>query len=263
MQQYQNLVDNFITQNQEILGDNLIGIYLHGSAVMGCFHAEKSDIDFLIVVKNEISDGIKRRYLDMVVTLNKQAPAKGIELSILKETVCSPFVYPTPFLLHFSIAHLTWYQENPDDYIHKMQGEDKDLAAHATVLLHRGKTLYGKEKEAVFTKVKEAYYWDSIWYDIENAEEEVTKQPMYMILNLCRALAFKREHLVLSKLEGGEWGLKVLSGKYSDLITGALEEYQGGKALCPDALHAKEYAGYMLAQIKGGEIINASHRPSL
>lgn len=250
MQQYQNLLDRFIKQNKEILKDNLTGIYLHGSAVMGCFHAQKSDIDFLVVVKKEIPDEIKLRYMDMVVELNGQAPAKGIELSIIKESVCNPFVYPTPFLLHFSIAHQSWYQENPIDYIQKMQGTDKDLAAHVTVLMHRGKTLYGKEKELVFANVEDAYYWDSIWCDIENAEEEIVKQPMYMILNLCRVLAYKQEHLILSKQEGGKWGLKNLPERYSDLILGAMEEYQGGNPMCPDGLPAKEYAAYMLSILK-------------
>lgn len=250
MQQYQNLLDTFIKQNQEILKDNLTGIYLHGSAVMGCFLAEKSDIDFLVVVKKEIPDEIKLRYMDMVVELNKQAPEKGIELSIVKEDVCNPFVYPTPFLLHFSIAHLSWYQENPIDYIQKMKGTDKDLAAHATILMHRGKTLYGKEKESVFANIEDAYYWDSIWCDIENAEEEIVKQPMYMILNLCRVLAYKQEHLILSKQEGGKWGLENLPEKYSDLILGAMKEYQGGQPLGLDELLAKEYAAYMLSILK-------------
>lgn len=250
MQQYQNLLDTFIKQNQKILKDDLTGIYLHGSAAMGCFLAEKSDIDFLVVVKKEIPDEIKLRYMDMVVELNGQAPAKGIELSIVKESVCNPFVYPTPFLLHFSIAHLSWYQENPIDYIQKMQGTDKDLAAHVTILMHRGKTLYGKEKESVFANVEDTYYWDSIWCDIENAKEEIVKQPMYMILNLCRVLAYKQEHLILSKQEGGKWGLKNLPERYSDLILGAMEEYRGGKPMCPDGLPAKEYAAYMLSILK-------------
>ncbi len=30
--------------------ENLIGIYLHGSLPMGCFNAEQSDIDLLVVI---------------------------------------------------------------------------------------------------------------------------------------------------------------------------------------------------------------------
>jgi streptomycin 3"-adenylyltransferase len=37
---------------------------------------------------------------------------------------------------------------------------------------------------------------------------------MYLILNLARVLAFMKDGLVLSKREGGEWGLKNLPEKY-------------------------------------------------
>jgi len=112
-----DLLERFVQKNIAILRDNLVGIYLHGSAAMGCFNAEKSDIDLIVVVKSELPKEIKREYMDMVVKLNNEAPAKGIEISIVRETVCKPFVYPTPFELHFSIAHLNWYQSNPDEYV--------------------------------------------------------------------------------------------------------------------------------------------------
>lgn len=252
MEEYQTLTDTFVRQSLAILGDGLTGIYLHGSAVMGCFNSQKSDLDLLVVVKNDtyLSNAIKRRYMDMVVDLNRQAPAKGIELSIVRENVCNPFVYPTPFELHFSNTHLNWYQSNPEDYIEKMHGTDKDLAAHFTILYHRGKTLYGKEIREVFSEVGRAEYLDSIWCDIENAPEEIMENPMYLILNLCRVLAYQRENLILSKLEGGKWGLENVPEKYAVLISDALAEYETNNTMEPDAQLAKEYAGYMLGQIK-------------
>ena len=38
-------------QNREIFRENLMGVYLHGSAAMGCFQAQKSDLDLLFLVK--------------------------------------------------------------------------------------------------------------------------------------------------------------------------------------------------------------------
>ena len=35
----------------DILQENLLGIYLHGSLAAGCFQWERSDIDFLVVVR--------------------------------------------------------------------------------------------------------------------------------------------------------------------------------------------------------------------
>lgn len=250
MNQYKDLLDSFVQQNKSILGNNLIGIYLHGSAVMGCFNDKKSDIDLLIVIKKDISDEIKQLYMDMVVELNKQAPVKGLELSIVKKEICNPFVYPTPFELHFSNAHLNWYQSDSKDYVTKMKGTDKDLAAHFTILYHRGKTLYGEEIREVFSEISKADYFDSIWFDIKNAKKEIVDNPIYIILNLCRVLAYKKDNLILSKQEGGKWGLENVLPKYADLISDAIAEYQTGIPMRLDKLLAKEYAGYMLEQIK-------------
>ena len=246
----ENLLENFVKQSQNILEDNLVGIYLHGSAVMGCFNEKKSDIDLLIVVGTALSNETKHRYMDMAVELNAHAPKKGIEFSIVRKNVCSPFVYPTPFELHFSIAHLQWYQTNPSDYIARMKGTDKDLAAHFTILSHRGKCLCGKEIKDVFGPVREEFYFDSIWYDIENAEEEILANPTYIILNLCRVLAYKTNGLILSKQEGGNWGIAHLPEKYRSLILSALDDYVSDKPVKWDENCARDYAAYMIGQIK-------------
>ena len=254
MEELESLLENFVRQSKNILGDNLTGIYLHGSAVMGCFNSKKSDIDLLIVVNDDISNEIKMQYMDMVVELNREAPEKGIELSIVKEAVCKPFVYPTPFELHFSIAHLNWYQSNPADYVERMKGTDKDLAAHFTVIYHRGKTLYGKEIKSVFSKVSSRDYMDSIWSDIEEAKEEIVTNTMYITLNLCRVLAYKRESLILSKQEGGEWAMNALPvSEYQKIISDALKEYRTGEVMSTDRAIVVEFAEYMLKEIEREE----------
>lgn len=245
------LLDGFIMNCKSILGNNLTGIYLHGSAAMGCFNDKNSDIDLLIVVKNDISKEIKRQYMDMVVAMNCEAPSKGIELSVVKESVCKSFVYPTPFELHFSIVHLNWYLSNPDEYIEKMNGTDKDLAAHFTIVYHRGKTLYGREIKSVFSEVSSEDYMDSMWFDIQNAKEDIIENTMYIILNLCRVLAYKKERLILSKQEGAEWAIDYISNPdYKKTILSALEEYNTGKAMSINKADAVRYAEYMLKHIR-------------
>ena len=73
---------------------------------------KKSDLDFLVVVKENVKDETKKAFMEMVVALNAQTPGKGIEMSIVKREVCDPFVYPTPFELHFSQMHIKWYSDN-------------------------------------------------------------------------------------------------------------------------------------------------------
>ena len=245
-----DLINKFVNRSKDILKENLVGIYLHGSSVMGCFNPEKSDIDLIVVVDDKMSDTTKKAYMDMVVKLNSYAPAKGIEMSIVRKEVCDPFVYPTPFELHFSAMHLKWYEDNPEDYILKMNGTDKDLAAHFTIIGKRGKCLLGLPIEDVFAVVPKADYMDSIWNDIVEAPEEITENTMYLTLNLVRVLAFAKDGLILSKKEGGDWGLKNVPEEYHSLIEDALSEYGSSTIPQYDKELSVKYAEYMLESIR-------------
>ena len=247
--QMDGLIEEFVERSKSILRDDLVGVYLHGSAVMGCFNPEKSDVDLIVVVNRPMSDPVKRAFLERVVDLNGQGPAKGIEMSVVLREVCEPFVYPTPYELHFSAGHLAAYREDPEGYIRRMQGDDKDLAAHFTIIRARGRCLYGAPIEDVFDQVPRRDYLDAIWYDVENAPEEIAAYPMYLTLNLARVLAYRTEGKVLSKKEGGEWALGNVPERFHPLLRTALADYGGDTEEAYDTEAAEAYAGYMLDRI--------------
>lgn len=58
--EYKSTLDTFVKRNIEILGENLVGIYLHGSATLGCFKPNISDLDLIIVINSNISDQIMK-----------------------------------------------------------------------------------------------------------------------------------------------------------------------------------------------------------
>ena len=247
--QTEKLISGFVERSKEILREDLVGVYLHGSSVMGCFNPQKSDIDLIVVVDRPLPEPVKRAYMDMTVGYNAIAPAKGIEMSVVLKKFCRPFVYPTPYELHFSTGHLGWYRTDPDDYIRRMNGTDKDLAAHFTIINKRGRCLYGAPIEEVFAEVPGGDYMDSIRYDVEGAADEITKYPMYLTLNLARVLAYKEEGLILSKKEGGEWALEHLPSEYRPLITDALREYSESAEAAYDDVLAKRCAEYALKRL--------------
>ena len=86
---YQTLLDKFTHAVKEITGEKLTGIYLHGSLAMGCFHPEKSDIDLIVVVSENLSDDQKGLLMQNIVLLNEEAPAKGLEISVVKKEFLS------------------------------------------------------------------------------------------------------------------------------------------------------------------------------
>lgn len=246
---YQELLDKIVAESKRIFRSELTGIYLHGSMAMQCFNPEKSDIDLIFVVEGGITDEQKLEFMNEVVKINKLAPNKGIELSVVKRGHCKEIPYPIPFELHFSNMHLQWFLDNPTDYISKMKGTDKDLTAHFTIINHCGIVLYGEEIASVFGEVPKADYIDSIWTDIEGAKEEVLDNPIYIILNLCRVAAFLKDDLVTSKMQGGEWGIDNLELKYQKLICDALKCYASDNKMVVKKEEALAFAEYMLALI--------------
>ncbi len=247
---YQNIINEFVAIVKETIGTQLIGIYLHGSFAMGCFNPEKSDIDLIVIIEETISDIQKMRLMKYIVKLNQQAPPKGLEISVIKRKYCNPFVYPTPFELHFSPMHLQWFYSNPKDYVENMKGKDIDLAAHFTIINKYGITLFGEKIENVFAVVPRQNYIDSICCDIENAQEDILEQPIYIILNLCRVLGFLMDDLYLSKEEGGKWGMGHLPAEYHTLISEAMECYTTNKEMVVKQEAAVSFAKEMMDLIR-------------
>lgn len=248
---YDELLVRFTEMSKEVFSNNLVGVYLHGSLAMGCFNPLKSDIDLILIVKNDISDTEKIDFLNHLLVLNNEAPEKGFELSIVKQAYCNPLVYPTPYELHFSSHYINWIRRDIDDYVQTLKGTDKDLGAHFTIINHYGVVLYGKPIAQVFGEVSKKDYIDSIWFDVENGSEEILKNPMYMTLNLCRVLAYLRNGLVLSKKAGGEWAVQNMPTEYRPFIQNALQSYLTDQIMDSDSECALNFAGYMLSQIKG------------
>ena len=232
--EYQFILDKIVNTSKQIFGEELTGIYLHGSLAMGCFHPDKSDIDLILVIKDSVSDGQKRRLMDIMVT----------------EEACRSREYPTPFELHFSPTHLAWYRSDPEDYIKKMKGTDPDLSAHFMIIRHYGIVLYGRPVEEVFDEVPREFYLKSICSDIESSGEEILENPLYVILNLCRVLGYAEEGLILSKKTGGEWGLANVPAAFAPLLREALECYASDREMKPDAEEAESFNKYMRQRIK-------------
>ena len=234
---------------QKILSDKLVGIYVHGSIPFHCFNWDKSDIDFLVVVSQAPSLEEKEALLAILLDLDLQCPPKGLEMSVVLEDVCSSFQYPTPFELHFSNMHKERCKADLQGYCLWMNGVDKDLAAHFMVVRKVGITLCGKEITEVFGEVPKAAYIDSIKNDIENAENEVDENPVYIILTLCRVLAYIRDDLVLSKAQGAEWGMRNLPKAYHTIIASAKESYSSNSDFIVDKEANHAFTKYMLQRI--------------
>ena len=143
------------------------------------------------------------------------------------------------------------YRENPAEYVRAMHGEDKDLAAHCMMLRHRGVRLYGPEIEQVFGPASDEVFVNSVYQDIRTEKEDILKAPVYVILNLCRTVAYREKWLLLSKRQGGEWALNDGPlASYQGMIRAALKVYQNGENISVEKDEARGFALIMLKKWK-------------
>lgn len=248
MKNFNRLMEIISEKYNKLLGKNLVGIYVHGSIAFDCFHWDKSDIDFIAVINEPIPQHTKLQLLQVLADLGEQAPPRGFEMSIVLEKYCKAFVYPTPYELHFSNG---WNEEYLKKQLSLCNDErtDEDLAAHFTVIKSVGVVIYGAQIEDVFGVVPHEAYLDSICKDIISAKEYIVEDPVYIILNLCRVYAYINDGLVLSKEQGGKWGLANLPEKYHHLISAMLNNYVKGSAFSNDETQQIQFVDYMLELI--------------
>jgi hypothetical protein len=220
---------------QTLCGEELEGIYLHGSLAMNCFNVERSDLDLLVVNKRQMSVDRKYQITDLLLRLSN-APCP-IEISFLIFADIHPFEHPLPFDFHYSemwrqqksneMADGTWMHWNEE------RRRDPDLTAHLVIAHHRGITLYGKPISVIFPAVPNKDYVLSILEDYHDAREGRMGNPVYFVLNACRIQAFLVYGYIFSKDEGGVYGLETFPTLFHPLIQQALEIYRGRQPTMP------------------------------
>jgi len=223
-----NQLEQFCRETLDLLGDSLVGIYLHGSLAMGCFNPKSSDLDLLVVCQTAIPLPIKAQLGRLLLCLSGQPTP--IEIHFLALSGLHPWRYPPPFDLHYSepwrarfehdLSSKGWQEW--DDQVHL----DPDLGAHIMVVRARGVVLCGAPILQTFSVVPKADYLAAVKYDLDDALEQISDNPVYHTLNLCRSLAYLATGQVMSKAEGGSWALGRLPVELHPTIHTALDLYQ-------------------------------------
>lgn len=229
-------LDYFVRSLCEIEGDNLIGVYLHGSLAMGCFQAQHSDVDILVLTGQPPLPQQRREWARQVL-LASAAPGP-LEISFLHRGQYTPWRHPAPFSFHFSeewrprisqeLQDGAWQNWNWDGT------PDPDLAAHFTVTQRRGVRLAGAPVAEAIPLIPWGDYLDSILADLTWGCERAYDNPIYLALNACRIWAAVEEGFVFSKSEGAGWAQPRLPAALAAIVARADATYsgqeQGGQA---------------------------------
>lgn len=195
------------------IGEPLIGLYLHGSAVLGGWRPEISDLDLLAVVADHAPVPDPAR-VDRVC----RRSAVPVELSVITvSTAAGRHADCWPFLLHVATS--------ADRVITDDGRGDPDLLMHAAVCRAHGRALVGPPVTDVFSPIGSSvvagYLADELGWALTSASAT------YAVLNSCRAARWLHDGALVSKVSGGQWALQHLP-QHAPSIRSALAAQRSG-----------------------------------
>jgi streptomycin 3"-adenylyltransferase len=200
---------------RHVLGEALVGVYPHGSLVLGGWRADRSDIDVLVVVDRILLPLEQSRLADAWTEDALPCPGVGLELSVVtKETAGSPSARP-PFELHVTTAP----QDRKVVDGHGHPGE-LDLVLHFAVCRSLGHPVFAH----VPHRLVMAQLADELTWAVEHNPSE------YAVLNACRAWRYAVDRSLVSKVDGGRWAAERLDGPELGLVRAALAAQTGAAA---------------------------------
>ena len=220
------------------LGGRLRAAYLHGSAVLGGWMPERSDVDMLFVTDDGVGEPDVTAAAAALAAREPGDPGRGLECSVVTAGQAARPRPPWPFVLHVAHnpgqgrARIVSGRERPGD---------PDLLMHYTVCRAAGRPVRGPAPTELIGSVPRpvilGYLDGELRWGIEHACEA------YAVLNACRALVYLSDARIVSKVEGGRIALARGLGP-APVIGRALDQQQGH---APQRDPGRDAADFVLA----------------
>lgn len=254
-------------------GGALRAAYLHGSAALGGWVAERSDVDILFIAADDIGDDALRAVASVLRSAGPDCPGRGLECSVVGASKAKRPAPPWPFLLHAAAEPEGIKPEGMKEVWGHGHPGDPDLLMHYAVTRASGIPVAGPVAAECIGPVPRpvilAYLADEMGRGAANAPEN------YAVLNACRALVFLREGRIVSKVAGGmealQWpgsdpapaedsgpgpagGSGAEPAEFwpvpADLIRQALDQQQAAAPERPPGAEAREFAARVAAALR-------------
>ena len=220
-------------------GERLLAGYLHGSAVLGGWTEERSDVDVLVIVADDIDVTKIDAAKEILIAAREDCPGRGLEISLVTAAEAAVPGPPFGFVLHGGDQRLVDGADVP--------GGDDDLLMHYAVCLAAGYALLGPPPRALIGPVGRpallSYLAAELDWGLTNAPE------CYAVLNACRALEFTLTGQIMSKVDGGISALR-RGLEPTDLVARALDQQRGLAAPQSCGPEAVAFAGEIQTLIR-------------
>jgi Domain of unknown function (DUF4111)/Nucleotidyltransferase domain len=184
---------------QATLGGDLVGLYLHGSAALGDYHPDRSDIDLLAVCAAPLGDTARDTVAARLAADALPCPAAGgLEFSLITRSEATNPAAAPAYELHGWDAH---------GRLHADPGPgDPDLPLHFAAIRASGVVMVGPAPSDVLREVGRDELLPRLAAELDWADANASSS--YRALTACRALRVLADGRLCSKREAAEWVLE-------------------------------------------------------
>ena len=220
------VLDELLAGVQTILGDRLIGMYLYGSLSSGDFDPEASDIDFLVVTRDEVPGELVPALEALFTRLLASGDhcAEKLEGTFISQQALRRYDPNDPPRPCINERHFFLAQHASDWVIQRHILREQGVAVLGPPLKNLIDPVQPDEiKQAVIGQLRE---WWSPMLDTPGRLHENGYQS-YAILTMCRALYALEYGAIVSKPVAARWAQETFGERWPGLIEKAMAGRHG------------------------------------
>ena len=215
-----------LTIIKEVLEDQLVGVYLYGSAVMGGLRV-KSDVDILVITNRGLSERTRRELAERLMQISgrpgESAGIRPLEITVVNQNDVVPWHFPP----RFEFMYGEWLRAQFEKGEIPGATVDPDLALLLAQAERNSITLFGAGVEETLEPIP--------WIDIQRAMRDslpgliasVQGDERNVILTLARMWYTASTSEFSSKDGAADWAIPQLPEEHAVLLDQARIAYLG------------------------------------
>ena len=246
-------LDRVVALVGDVLGPNIVGAYLFGSAVGGGLRP-RSDLDVLVVSKRALTCAEKRELVDRILPISwRQTPNgmfRGIELTVVVESDVKPWRYPPNRDFQYGgWLRLALERGESEPWAAK---QDPDLASLIAQVLAANVALLGPPPAEVLDPVPLADVLDAIVADVDHWVGNIDADTRNGILALARVWSALVTGAMYSKDAAAAWALDRLPDEHKPVLARARHIYLTGDDDRWEDIHedVRSYVDHVVREIR-------------
>jgi predicted nucleotidyltransferase len=236
---------------RDVLGPDLVGIYLFGSAVLGGLRPE-SDLDVLVVSRRPTTRAEKQRLVDRLLAVSGRRVREGrwrrLEVTVVAEPDVTPWRYPPSFDFQYG----DWLRRDFErGDLSPWPTTNPDLTTLIAMTLLADTPLVGPPPAAVLDPVPHEDLVRAMVDGLDALLADLEDDTRNVVLTLARIWSTLATGAIRSKDAAARWALDRLPEEQRAVLTRARAIYVGDEPERWDDLrpHVAPHADHVVAQI--------------